>query len=183
MRLTQPFDVEGVTSRARRPFLTRWRAPGCLSHRVGLRGMVRCSSASSPWTTPASRCLSIAPQSPASQAVTVSVLSLVGKVGPTAPSLHQLSPHHQRCSIQVHDCLHLQQLAQAMPGALSLLSYWFPVLSCTRAKVAATMSGNTTVASAYTFTLSPSSLIFPQLTASSGRAPASLPSNSCAVLM
>lgn len=51
------------------------------------------------------------------------------------------------------------------------------------AKVAATTSGNTTVASAYTFTLSPSVLIFPQLTASSGLAPASLPSNSCAVLM
>ena len=33
-----------------------------------------------------------------------------------------------------------------------------------------------------TLTLSPSALIFPQLTASSGLAPASLPSNSCAVL-
>jgi hypothetical protein len=51
------------------------------------------------------------------------------------------------------------------------------------ANVAATINGNATVASAYTLTLSPSVLIFPQLTASSGRAPASLPSNSWPVLM
>jgi hypothetical protein len=52
-----------------------------------------------------------------------------------------------------------------------------------RAKVAATIIGNTTVASAYTLTLSAFALILPQLTASSGLAPASLPSNSWAVFM
>lgn len=49
--------------------------------------------------------------------------------------------------------------------------------------VPATTNGKTIVASAYTLTLSPSILIFPQLTASSGRAPESDPSNSCPVLM
>jgi hypothetical protein len=81
---------------------------------------------------------------------------------PTSPPL--ISP---TCSSMVHS----SGFAQGFSGC------------STRANVAATISGNTTVASAYTLTLSPSSLILPQLTASSGRAPASLPSNSWAVLM
>lgn len=51
------------------------------------------------------------------------------------------------------------------------------------ANVAATMSGHTTVTSAYTLTDLASALILPHDTASSGRAPASDPSNSCPVLM
>jgi len=48
---------------------------------------------------------------------------------------------------------------------------------------AATMSGKSMVASPKTFTDFASGRILPQLTASSGRAPASLASNSCALLM
>lgn len=53
-----------------------------------------------------------------------------------------------------------------------------PLSDLPLANVAATINGNAIVASAYTLTLSPSVLILPQLTASSGRAPASLPSYS-----
>jgi hypothetical protein len=49
--------------------------------------------------------------------------------------------------------------------------------------VCARSNGNKIVASAYIFTGFASGRIFPQLTASSGRAPLSLPSNSCAVFM
>ena len=48
-----------------------------------------------------------------------------------------------------------------------------------RAKVCDTRSGKRIVASPYTFTGRASARIFPQDTASSGRAPESLPSNSC----
>jgi hypothetical protein len=51
------------------------------------------------------------------------------------------------------------------------------------AKVWATSNGKTMVASAKTFTGSAVKRIFPHETASSGRAPLSLPSNSCPVFM
>jgi len=54
---------------------------------------------------------------------------------------------------------------------------------CALPHVPATTSGKTSVASAYTFTLSPSIRILPHETASSGRAPESDPSNSWPVLM
>lgn len=51
------------------------------------------------------------------------------------------------------------------------------------ANVAATINGRTKLTSAYTLTDLASALIFPQLIASSGLAPASDPSNSCPVFM
>lgn len=57
------------------------------------------------------------------------------------------------------------------------------LLAYSLAKVAATTKGNTKVASAYTLTCLAPALILPQEIASSGRAPASEPSNSWPVLI
>mmetsp|Transcript_11586 Transcript_11586/g.37039 ORF Transcript_11586/g.37039 Transcript_11586/m.37039 type:complete len:206 (-) Transcript_11586:669-1286(-) len=76
----------------------------------------------------------------------------------------------------------ISTLASSPHRSSSLLALGPAPRGTSLAKVAATSSGNTSVASAYTLTGRAPSRILPQDTASSGRAPASEPSNSWAVL-